>query len=260
MSWDSKLYQRHLATRRFGRELEYHEVLDSTNRFLMDEHERFGLNGAVVVAAHQTAGLGRQGRTWHDVASSSLLFSVLLRYPADNLAAGFLSMIPAIALVESLLEELVTSNLILKWPNDVLLNQLKIAGVLGQNLADGKQSVSVIGVGVNINTRIYDFPEQIRNTASSILQETGRTVQAEILLARILNHWEKLFDQLLDERIGSLRESWMKYSFPIGTRLTRLENGLSITGSYQGIGDRGQLLLLDDEGNEHELFTGDIIA
>jgi BirA family biotin operon repressor/biotin-[acetyl-CoA-carboxylase] ligase len=134
MSWDNRLFQRHLETRRFGRELTYLEEVDSTNQWLLDQHEHFSLNGCVVVAGHQTAGRGRQGRAWYDKPHASLLFSVLLRYPATNVASGFMPHLPAIALAGVLANRVGgTHEILLKWPNDVLLNRRKLAGVLGQS-------------------------------------------------------------------------------------------------------------------------------
>lgn len=259
MSWDAKLFQRHLTTRRFGRECVWLEEVDSTNRWLADEQNRFTMSGAAVVADHQTHGRGRRDRSWHDTPGASLLFSVLLRHPADKVTLGILSLTPAIALAECLSGRLGREHIVsLKWPNDVLVNRQKVAGVLGQSAIHGAGCTSVVGAGVNVTQRTNDFGEDYRARSTSLLIASGMAIPRELLLAEILNRWEQLFDDLLEKRFADLREKWCSFGPVKGSAVTRRESGESLSGHFEGLGDCGQLLLRDEQGALHELFTGDL--
>jgi BirA family transcriptional regulator, biotin operon repressor / biotin---[acetyl-CoA-carboxylase] ligase len=259
MSWDDKLFQRHLSTRRFGREYVWLDETDSTNRYLSERHEDFTMTGAVVVAGHQTKGRGRFDRTWHDAPGASLLFSILLRHPHLPEAHSFLTLTPAIALAQVLEARYGQSvGIALKWPNDVLMNGRKVAGILGQTSAQGERAVSIVGMGVNTNFRADALPEDLRSQATSILQESGQTLPREVLLAEILGRWEPLFDHILEGRTGVLREKWEAFGPSCGDPIHRTENDTVLHGTFESLGERGQLIIRDMQGNLHEIFSGDI--
>jgi BirA family transcriptional regulator, biotin operon repressor / biotin---[acetyl-CoA-carboxylase] ligase len=260
MTWDHKLYQQNLRTRRFGRELVHYEELDSTNRLLCEECQRYPLNGSVIVANHQTAGRGRLGRNWFDKSASSLLFSVVLRYTDSVEKSGLLTFLPAIAIAEWLCGTIEPSHHVaLKWPNDVLLNGKKLAGILAQKVAGAPLNTTVVGIGINLTTDATDFPDSVQGQATSLFAETKIDVRWEILLAELMNLWEGYFDELLEDRTDIIREKWLHRAHPIGTPIIREEAGGRLSGTFAGLGQQGQLLLCDEGGIVHELFSGDII-
>jgi BirA family transcriptional regulator, biotin operon repressor / biotin---[acetyl-CoA-carboxylase] ligase len=259
MSWNAKLFGLHLATRRFGRESVWFEDLDSTNLWLAAHSAEFTMSGAVVVADHQTHGKGRRDRGWHDMPGASMLCSVLLRHPAEPAVLGWLSMTPAIALGDVLHQRFGAQlRVALKWPNDVQLNGRKLAGILGQSTMLGTQSVSVVGVGINVGTRREDIPAEFRERSTSLLAETGELLEREVLLAEMLNSWESVFDLLQERRFDELERRWRAFGPATGEPITRLEDGKALQGVFAGLGAHGQLLLRDDQGTLHELFTGDL--
>lgn len=259
MSWDQKLFHRHLKTRRFGRELVYLEEVDSTNRWLAENHGQFTMSGGVVVAGHQTAGRGRQNRAWLDQSEDSLLFSLVLRNRSGSAELSFLSLLPAIALGELLYEKFgAASGVRLKWPNDVLMNDRKLAGVLGQALTSDGIHVSILGTGVNVQGMLEDFPPELRSLATTIEAETGAVLAREILLAEVLERMEELYDLALANEIEALRQRWMRLGPAVGAKLNRIEGGLILSGEFAGLGDRGQLLIRNEDNVVQEIFSGDI--
>jgi BirA family biotin operon repressor/biotin-[acetyl-CoA-carboxylase] ligase len=259
VSWDAKLFNRHLTTRRFGRELVWLDEVDSTNRYLAENAAAFTMSGAVAVAGHQTRGRGRYERSWFDAPGDSLLFSVLMRYPVTESGSGFLSLIPAIALAEVLhAHGSERATVSVKWPNDVQLNGRKIAGILGQTALQGARATSVVGMGVNVAVAAEDLPAELRATASSILVETGESILREALLAEILAAWEPLFDLFLEGSVSELRARWERFGPARDTWLTRREGAEMLTGQFQGLGESGQLRLRDRAGGTREIYTGDI--
>ena len=259
MTWDAKLFNRHLATRRFGRECVWLAEVDSTNRWLADHDSEFTMSGGAVVADHQTEGRGRRDRNWQDVAGASLLCSVLLRHSTDNRILGWLCLAPAVALAEVLQERFGAEHRIsLKWPNDVRMNGRKIAGILGRSSMQGSHTNSVVGVGVNLSIRREQFLPELAHTATSLLAETETVALPEIMLAEMLNCWEPLYDLLLMRRTQEIERRWMRFAPALGTAVTRREADQTVAGTFEGLGDRGQLLLRDDHGTTRELFTGDL--
>jgi BirA family transcriptional regulator, biotin operon repressor / biotin---[acetyl-CoA-carboxylase] ligase len=261
MSWDSQLLQRHLMTRRFGREAIWFDEVDSTNRWLAEHANDFTMSGGVVVADHQTAGRGRYDRTWSDVHGENLLFSILIRYDVRNGTFQLLNLLPGIAVAEILTKRIGSAGKIsLKWPNDVLLNARKVCGILGQTVWQDTRCWVIFGVGLNVNCERGGLPGDVRETATSIWSETGERIPREILLAEILNEWESWLDSFHEKRGKEIRERWERFGPPRGTRLQRREAEEVVEGIFEGLGDGGELLLRDDSGKLRKLLTGDVTA
>lgn len=217
------------------------------------------MNGAVVIAEHQTSGRGRFTRAWDDVPQKSLLFSVLLKSAKEESRAGFYQMLPAISLAKVLKKRLGKEHSIcLKWPNDVLLNDRKLAGILAERFAISGSTVTIVGVGINVNADLRELSETARANGTSLYAETGMITQREVLLAEIINEWEPLYDLLREDNTEPIRELWLELGPPLNTRITRMERGTEISGDFAGIGSAGQLLLRDENGVVHEFFSGDI--
>lgn len=170
---------------RFGRPYRYLAVCDSTQRQL-DEHAP---EGAVVATDEQTEGRGRLGRAWEAPAGSSLLFSILLRpsVPGDRLPE--LSVLAGRSVAEAIeaVTQLPTS---VKLPNDVLVGDRKVAGVL----AEASEGRVVLGVGVNIRQREADLPPRTVHPATSLALEGAGAVSRSALLVEILERLERAYD------------------------------------------------------------------
>jgi BirA family biotin operon repressor/biotin-[acetyl-CoA-carboxylase] ligase len=259
MTFDIVAFRRNLTTRRFGREFVWVEEVDSTNRWMAENHARFSMSGGVVAANHQTAGRGRHDRVWHDEPGTALLFSVMLRHPVNRGGEGPLALLPAIALAEVLSEQIALSASVrLKWPNDVLLGDRKVAGILGQQVSRGEPCVSVVGVGVNVLRNVAGLPHNICGQATSIEEAAGTAPRREMLLPAILLKWEGLFDDFLEGRREPIRMRWERFGPPRGTMLTRSEGSSSFAGRFAGLGDDGEIRLADESGTIHEFRSGDI--
>jgi BirA family transcriptional regulator, biotin operon repressor / biotin---[acetyl-CoA-carboxylase] ligase len=260
LTWDGKLFARQLATRRVGRELRHLEQIDSTNSWLLIHHGEFNLTGGVVVADHQTNGRGRNERSWLDIPGRSLLFSLILRLKLEQEGVELLSLLPGIALAQSLRALLPEQIAVaLKWPNDVQLNARKVAGVLGQSTVQAGRRIVVIGVGCNVSYPRAEMPAEFRAAATSILDEAGTDLRREMLLAEFLNRIEPVFDLWSEREFAAIRGEWERFGPQRGLVLTRHEGNDELSGAYEGLGERGQLRLLAPDGNVHEVFSGDVL-
>lgn len=257
MKWDHKLFQRHLTTRRFGREAVHFAELDSTNAYLAAHVDEFAMSGGVVIADHQTSGRGRHNRHWHDAPETALLFSLLLKSAGPDGEQGLWTLLPATAIASVLENYAAPESVQLKWPNDVRLHGRKIAGILGHSVVADGQTIAIIGAGINVSGTLVDFPPELRTTATSMLSETGQSISREVLLAEILAAWEALFDVLQTAGPAPILEQWERRGPPRGTRLTRTDGATSTSGAYAGLGLQGQLRLVDDFGTVHEFFSGE---
>ena len=259
MNWDSKQFHWNLKTRRFGRDFRYLEEVDSTNRWLSENLINCTLPGSLVVAGHQLSGRGRHARSWLDHVGHSLLFSLLLHSKRKIERPGFLTLLPAISLARVLASHDSSAQISLKWPNDVQAGGKKIAGILAEaHQHDGYVSF-VVGVGVNVSQSRNDFTESGLHDASSIHAETSWRPSREIVLAHILNEWESLFDLMLDSEYDEIRREWGRFGPAKGAPIRRVEADDVVEGCFEGLGESGQLMMLDSRGCRQEFHSGDVI-
>ena len=191
-------------------------TVDSTQRVAFELAEGGASDGTVVVADTQTAGRGRRGRVWHDAARDGLLLSIVIRPRLSAADLPKLSLATAIAVADAI--DLTTSlKARLKWPNDVLVNGRKLAGILLESrmLAE---PVVVAGIGINMKQRT--FPAELVSTATSIDLEGGRAVGREELLEAVLDafdHWRIVLER---EGFAPLRKRWLALAETIGREVT----------------------------------------
>ena len=191
-----------------GRPLLTLEETDSTNAALRQLAQNGALEGTAVLARSQTQGRGRQGRTWHSPPGLGVYLSVLLRpaaWAADD--AGWLAVLGGLAVAEAL-DRLGVLRVALKWPNDVLVNGRKIAGVLVEpRLAERKVEFAVLGAGINIHHRAEDFPQELRTLATSCRQEGVQTDRARAMEV-FLECLERRYTEIRQVGFGPLLQAW----------------------------------------------------
>ena len=228
--------------------LEIHDVLDSTNSVLMQAAVTGAVHRSCYVAELQRNGRGRRGRTWHMNFGGSLTFSLLWRF---NQGAGFLSglsLAVGVALVRSL-RDLGLSDASLKWPNDVLYQYRKMAGILIELQGDVLgPSAAVIGIGLNLrlSSRVRDEIEQAVTDFSSI---SGEMPDRNVVLASLLLHLTEVLDLFHEGGFSVLREEWVSYHI-YHNKLVRIimPGGESKEGEVLDVADDGALVVKTDEG------------
>src|SRR5271156_2659614 len=209
---------------------------------------RDGTSGPLaVIAKRQTAGRGRAGRTW-TAPDGNLNFSAMLRpQPAPLLAAAW-SLLAGVAVHETIAGLLPAANrLMLKWPNDVLLDGAKLAGVLiDSSLAqDGTVDWVVIGVGVNVASA-----PRVEGRATACLADVGVATSPEVLAHKLMAE----IDRWREVPFAAVRNAWLARAHPIGTRLRVQTGGQVIEGAFAGLSEDGKLKL---EG-AGEAASGDV--
>jgi BirA family biotin operon repressor/biotin-[acetyl-CoA-carboxylase] ligase len=229
--------------------LERRGRIDSSN----DEARRLALAGAgpftVVTAVEQTAGRGRRGRAWLSPAGN-LHCSLLLDPGEEAAAAPQLAFVAAVALRDALAELAVSGDFKVKWPNDILCQGAKIAGMLLEQAA----GLVILGVGVNI----VAFPENALYPATS-LRRLGSGAEAEDVLCGFCAQLGPRYDQWRREGFAPIREAWLRVAAGLGQEITaRLADETVQSGIFAGLDRDGALQLAGGNGVIRRILAGDV--
>ncbi len=222
----------------------HHRLTDSTNARAKDLAALGAPHGTLVTADEQTAGRGRSGRTWSARPGSGLLMSLLLRDLDER--HEMLPLATAVAACEAC-EALAGVECAIKWPNDVWIDRRKLAGILIEGRP--QEGWAVIGLGLNISTDPDEFPEELRETATSLKASGGRAPGRDELLAVLL---ERL-GTLLDAPAATVLGAWRARDALKGTEISWSEG----SGTARGIDDTGALLV-ETPGGEVALQAGEV--
>ena len=241
-----------LYTHVVGRRLLYFPELTST----MDEAARLAEDGAeegaVVVAEVQSAGRGRQGRSWVS-RPGNLLFSVLFRPSVEQLP--FISIIGGVAAARAV-RKTTGLDARIKWPNDLMLGGRKAAGILAESAIAGNSVwYAVLGIGINVALDT-ESAEEIAALATSINAAAGQEVARETLLRQLLLDLDAIYLQLRQGR--SPVPEWRGLLETIGQRVDAVSGGETFAGVAEGVDDTGNLLLRRDNGELLTLTAGDV--
>lgn len=235
-----------LATRSFGRRIELFERIDSTNREAFDLAQADAEHGSVVVAEGQTEGRGRLGRTWYSPPGVNLNCSIIIRASVtpDRLAEwlSWLPLAAALAAAEAV-EQVGRVSVAVKWPNDLLIAERKVGGILCESGTAARSGpFQIVGVGINGNGSRNDFPDEIRESATTILQETGRLVDRNRLLSQLLLELEQCLDELAIRGQSSIGFAYQQRCATLGQPvLVSLADGKEFVGIAEAIGRDGSL-------------------
>jgi len=228
-----------------GNEIEHYISLESTNDEAFELiGEGFG-EGTVVITEHQTAGKGRQGRKWFSAPGKGLTFSIILTPNLPIQQGGLLSLLAGLATAQAM--EQLKLEPTLKWPNDILFSGKKCGGILVESKVQGDTMThAVIGIGINVNESKMEFPEDIRETATSIAIEKGASVQRELVLAWILNTLEKWYTILKSQETTSIISAWQTRCAHLGKEVSFTHKDKTTYGLFHGVDEDGKAIIKTD--------------
>ena len=253
--FDLEIFDIKLETELIGRNFIYCDEIESTNTELFSGKQQYKKTGTVFLAEKQIAGKGRKGRTWLSAKGLNLTFSILLtKETISQLNINHINLIASLA-VSMAIENLYQLKTELKWPNDVLINKKKVAGILTETSIRGsKIERVVIGIGINLNQ--IAFHGEFNFPPTSLKIELKDDIDRENMLAEILNNFEEL---LLDLELKpkSILNEWRNKCQMIGDKITITENDKIKTGIFHDIDDDGFLLLKRNDSIE-KIHFGDV--
>jgi len=259
-AFDLARFRHLLRTRSLGQTCHYAPVLDSTNSSVRVLGQQGSPEGSMVLAEAQTAGRGQAGKTWISPPGRNLYVSVLLRPPIAPAQAPLISLLTAVAVVDTLRQEGASCGI--KWPNDVLIDGRKVAGILTE-LETYRDTVRfvVVGIGLNVNMPRAALDRElgmIAPTATSLQAALARVLDREAVLASLMASLEHWYETYRAAGVAPLHEAWEARSLMRGRRVRASTPEASWQGTAEGISPSGQLLLRQDTGETLALTSAEV--
>ncbi|MBP3824744.1 MAG: biotin--[acetyl-CoA-carboxylase] ligase [Butyrivibrio sp.] len=272
-----------LHTRWAAANIWYKDITDSTNDDAKRLAEEGAPHGMLVVADKQEQGRGSRGRSWETPAGVGIAMSLIVRPKVPIECVSMLTLVMGLsvaegaeqAINESISESSFTCNI--KWPNDVILADRKICGILTELHMEpsGEMSDVVIGVGINVN--MARFPEDIKDVAGSLLTGCGRPIDRSLVVARVMERFEENYEKFEKTHdLSLLKDQYEKRLVNKGLRVMLLDTRESSEvkgrkeveqkfaepdneqGEALGITDKGELIVRMDDGEVREVTAGDV--
>lgn len=244
-----------LKTRIVGSSVLCYEELDSTNSTAFALAEKGAADGTCLIAEHQRGGKGRLGRTWSSPKAQNILLSVVLRPRITAFDAPRVTLAAAVCVARAIERETGLRPRI-KWPNDLLLNERKLCGILTEMSAEtDRVSFIVVGIGLNVNSDPADLPAG----STSLATASGSVLRRAPLVRAILTELDSAYDRIRDGVFDGIATAWEEYSGTTGQRVIAHLPGRTIQGAAQGIDADGALWIRTDSGLQERVLTGDVV-
>lgn len=250
--------QHNLNTKCIGSNFICHDSIASTN----DEAKTLALNGAiegtVVVAEQQNGGKGRLDRKFFSPPGKGIWFSVILRPPFLPQEAPKCTLLAAVAVARAMQEFNLQANI--KWPNDIMFENKKLVGILTEMNAEMERiNYIVIGIGINVNIMPEEFPQDIRDTATSLAIMKGEKLPRVKFFQAVLRALDALYLEVLADGFCVVMQEWRKYSITLGqkVRVIGARDGEVFLGTAADIDAEGALLV-ETENGCRRVLAGDV--
>lgn len=248
----------YLKTKYIGREIYYFDSINSTNTKAKELAYSIKTEGAVVIAEEQTSGRGRLGRNWSSPNKKGIWMSIILKPQIEPQDAAKITQVAAAAVWKAINQIGVKTQI--KWPNDIVFNGKKVCGILTEMSGElNRLNYLVVGIGINANTTISEFPEEIRDMATSLKVETGKEIKRKELIALILNYFEELYNNFTKNRsIASSIKICRENSALIGKDVRLTLRGEEKEVKAMDINEDGELIVQDKDGNISKVISGEV--
>lgn len=241
-----------------GREILFFNTINSTNTYAMELAEKGYPEGTTIIADAQTGGKGRLGRKWLSPPGKNLHMSIILRPAISPRDAAILTVMSAVACA-SAIKRLLSIPVSIKWPNDLMVSDRKLGGILTEMKADIDRIFhAVIGIGININLQAGDMPDEIKACATSIKNETGDAQSRTLIAIEIIKELDRWYSILLNIGKKPVIEEWLKLSSTIGRAVKVTVGNNVFTGIAGTIDDEGMLILKLPDNTVKKINAGDV--
>jgi BirA family biotin operon repressor/biotin-[acetyl-CoA-carboxylase] ligase len=258
-----------------GREILFYEKVTSTNRLAMEmallkgsaadrryqnapRKQKSTCEGTVIVADAQSQGKGRFGRTWLSPPGVNLYFTVLLKPPISANEMPVITLMAAVAVV-SAMREFAGLNAVIKWPNDIMVGNRKIGGILTEMKSDADMvHFTAVGIGVNVNMPSNMMPGNLRAHTTSLKEEKGESVNRVELLGVILSKLEYWYKKLFKNGKKALLREWELMNSTTGNKVRVRIHKRILSGMAEGIGEDGELIIRLPSGKTERVYAGEV--
>lgn len=239
-----------LQTTQWAGKTRYHfKSIDSTNKKAKELAESGCPHGTLVTAESQYAGIGRRGRSWSSEENTGIYMTMVLRPDVEVSKASMLTLVAAVAVAKAMEKQVEDGDCqpYIKWPNDIVINKKKICGILTElSLTGTDMDFLVIGIGINVSNQ--QFPDEIKETASSLLLETGKEIDKERLIEDVWIAFERYYALFLENKnLSALQEDYEALLINKNEKVKVLDPLGEFEGIAKGIAPTGELLVETDE-------------
>lgn len=247
-----------LETETFGEQIIYEEVVSSTQPIAHQLAQQGAKAGTVVICEEQTAGRGRMQREWKSQKGKGIWMSIILRPDVPPRNAPQFTLVAAVAIAKAI-EDVAAVRPQIKWPNDLLIDGLKITGILTELQADPDYvNALIMGIGINVNHEQVDFPEEIQGIATSLKLQSGKEIDRAVLVARILYYLEKYSAMYVEVGFQEIKKEWEAYSCTIGQTIKVTTVQEVFIGKAIAITNDGVLKVQLPDGETKSVISADI--
>lgn len=246
-----------LNTKFMGKNCIFFSEIDSTNDEAKRRAESGEPEGTIVIAEKQLNGKGRYGRSWISPKGENIYMSTILKPHITPREAPQISLVAGISACNAI-KQFTGLEALLKWPNDIILNGKKIAGILIEMNAEIKDIKYIImGIGINVNTDEID--REIKYKATSLKIETGKNYMRRELAKCIIENFEKLYEIYIENSsFKYFIDEYKKYCINLNKRVKVIRKNEEIKGEVIDVTESGDLLIRTDEGEEIDIFAGEV--
>jgi BirA family transcriptional regulator, biotin operon repressor / biotin---[acetyl-CoA-carboxylase] ligase len=248
-----------LKSKLIGSEILVFEETASTNDVVEHLAKSGAREGLVVFAESQTRGRGRRGRAWVSPRGKGLWFSVLLRPALPPSAASRITVAASVAVARAIWQNCGVDARI-KWPNDVIVNGKKLAGILTELRAEADEILlAILGIGIDVNCEREDFSSDLADIATSLELETGNAQDRVGLAAQVLTALDECYWVALTD-FETIADEWAKLCTTLGKHIVVTMGERRIEGFAQALDGDGALLLRRDSGQVERILGGDVVV
>lgn len=250
---------KNLNTKYIGKDIYIFNEVMSTNTIAKFLSMNGVGNGAVVISEKQTKARGRSGKNWESPLGGVWL-SIILNPNVNHSKIPLITLATGVA-VENTLKRIGVKNAEIKWPNDILIHGKKVCGILTEAITSFNTIESVIiGVGIDANISIENFPEELRENMTTLNDEIGEKVDENLLIKLFLEEFEKISEQFINEEYETILKEWRKNSYTIG-KIVEVHEPFSkpYDGYVLGISRDGSLVVEKIDGTLEKVISGEYI-
>lgn len=247
-----------LTTNFIGQEIHHYSEVDSTNEVAKELAEKGAAEGTIIIAESQRSGKGRRGKKWLS-PSGGVWMTIILRPDIPLSQAPLLTLVTGVAVAKTLAKDC-GLDVGIKWPNDILIGEKKVCGILTEVSASGKKlDYVVVGIGIDLNVDVEAFPPKLREGATSLKRELDKEIQGVELVQDFLVNFETLYKDFTNGKFTEILNQWRRLSKTIGSYVEVHQKGRIVRGEAVGISKEGILILEMDDGRLHKVISGECI-
>lgn len=246
-----------LQTKYMGRLVFCYDEVTSTNTVAKRLADEGNVEGTLVVSDKQNQGKGRRGRRWESPKGTGVFMTVILKPQIKPEYASMLTLVAALALNDAI-TDLTGLEGKIKWPNDIVVNKKKVCGILTELSAE-VDYINYVVVGIGINMSMREFPEELADKATSLLLESGKSINRAELIVRTMECFEGYYEEFLKTHdLSGLKEAYTKVLINKDQEVKILAEPNSYTGIARGITNEGHLIVEKDNHELVKVYAGEV--